>query len=92
MASKPVTLAEARRAITLYQADISAAEVAGMLGRSKDTVLAILRANHVPIRRRGAPGYDRASEKCGAFEKMAEDARFGSQMLLAAIQRAGVRP
>lgn len=92
MASSPVTMMEAQRAITLYKADISAAEVAGMLGRSKDTVLAILRANHVQIRRRGAPGYDRCGEKCGSFEKMAEDARLGSQMLLAAIVRAGVRP
>lgn len=91
MASNPVTMAEANQVIRLYLNDTSALEIAGMLGRSKDTVLAVLRANHVPIRPRGRPSND-SGERCPAFERMIEKAKFGSVQLLAAIQRAGVRP
>jgi hypothetical protein len=91
MASKPVTMAEANQVISLYLKDTSAFDIAGMMGRSKDTVLAVLRANHVPIRPRGRPSND-SGEHCPAFARMEEDARFGSQQLLAAIERAGLRP
>ena len=92
MASNPWTLPEIERAIHLYSAaDMSAAEVGQMLQRPKDGVLAVLRANNIPIRRIGRPK-DSSANECLSFRRMAEEARFGSQMLLEAIQRAGVRP
>ena len=91
MASKPVTLAEATQVISLYRKETSAFDIAAMMGRSKDTVLAVLRANHVPIRKRGRPSLE-SGEACPSFTRMEEDARFGSQQLLQAIERAGLRP
>lgn len=91
MANNPWTLAEVDHAVRLYRKDVSAVEIGCILRRSKDTVLAVLRANNIPIRKRGQPSLDTGVE-CPAFVRMAEDARFGSEQLLAAIQRAGLQP
>ena len=91
MASKPWTMPEVNKAIALYRDEYSAAEIGGMLGRSKDGVLHVLRANNIPIRPRGAPSVESGNE-CLSFRKMVEEAHIGSMRLLAAIQLAGLRP
>lgn len=92
MASISWTLPEVEHAIDLYcDEEMSAVEIGRMMGRSKDGVLNVLRANGVPIRGRGARA-GKEGENCPAFTRMADEARLGSTMLLEAITRAGVRP
>jgi hypothetical protein len=86
-----VTLAEVEQAVRLYRSEVGAVDIGFIMGRSKSTILAILRANSIPIRKRGAPSME-SRQECPSFRRMAEDARFGSTQLLAAIERAGVRP
>jgi hypothetical protein len=81
---------EIEAAIRLYS-DTGADDVAKRLGRTRDGVLRVLRANGVKIRPRGNLVAEARSE-CPSFKLMCEEAAFGSTQLLMALQRTGLRP
>lgn len=91
MASKPWTGPEIDLAIKRYRTGESLREIGRSLHRDKDALIRVLRANNVEIRRQGRPSLE-SERKCSSFERMKEEAAFGSLQLLLAIERAGLRP
>jgi hypothetical protein len=89
--SKPLTAANVDQIVSDYAEGEAIADIAIDIGCSRDTVKRVLTANGIAIRSRGRQSLE-SERTCSSFERMKEDAAFGSMQLLMAIQRAGLLP